>query len=80
MESKNHAEVSFLVRDDWQEKGIGTYLLNILTEIAKKRGIKGFDAVMLTDNQRMLAVFHNSGYAITTKKEDNTYEISFDFQ
>jgi len=79
IESNNRAEVSFLVRDDWQAKGIGTYLLNILTEIAKKRGIKGFDAVMLADNQHMLSVFHNSGYAVTTKKEGTTYEISYDF-
>jgi acyl-CoA hydrolase/GNAT superfamily N-acetyltransferase len=79
IESKNRAEISFLVRDDWQAKGIGTYLLNTLTEIAKKRGIKGFEANMLTDNQHMLAVFHNSGYAITTKKEGNTFQISYDF-
>jgi len=79
IESNNRAEVSFLVRDDWQAKGIGTYLLNILTEIAKKRGINRFDAVMLADNQHMLSVFHNSGYAVTTKKEGNTYEISYDF-
>jgi acyl-CoA hydrolase/RimJ/RimL family protein N-acetyltransferase len=79
IKSNNRAEVSFLVRDDWQEKGIGTYFLSILTEIGKERGIKGFDAVMLTDNQRMLAVFHNSGYSVTTKKEGNTFEISYDF-
>jgi acyl-CoA hydrolase/GNAT superfamily N-acetyltransferase len=78
IESNNRAEVSFLVRDDWQAKGIGTYLLNLLTEIAKKRGIKGFDAVMLVDNQHMLSVFHNSGYAVTTKREANTFEISYD--
>jgi acyl-CoA hydrolase/GNAT superfamily N-acetyltransferase len=78
IESKNRAEVSFLVRDDWQAKGIGTYLLNILTEIAKKRGIEGFEAVMLSDNQHMLSVFHNSGYAVTTKREGNTFEISYD--
>jgi acyl-CoA hydrolase/GNAT superfamily N-acetyltransferase len=78
IEKSNRAEVSFLVRDDWQAKGIGTHLLNLLTEIAKKSGIKGFEAVMLADNQHMLSVFHNSGYAITTKREGNTFEISYD--
>jgi acyl-CoA hydrolase/GNAT superfamily N-acetyltransferase len=78
IESNNRAEVSFLVKDDWQAKGIGTYLLNLLTEIAKKRGIKGFEAIMLADNQHMLSVFHNSGYTITTKREGNTFEISYD--
>lgn len=78
IESDNRAEVSFLVRDDWQAKGIGTYLLSLLTEIAKKREIEGFEAVMLADNQHMLSVFHNSGYAVTTKREGNTFEISYD--
>ncbi len=79
IESSNRAEVSFLVRDDWQAKGIGTHLLNFLTEIAKNKEIKGFEAVVLADNQHMLSVFHNSGYAITTKREGNTFEISYGF-
>jgi acyl-CoA hydrolase/GNAT superfamily N-acetyltransferase len=75
----NHAEVSFLVRDDWQAKGIGTFLLDILTEIAKKRRIAGFDASVLVSNQSMLAVFYNSGYKISTKREEDTYIISYNF-
>jgi len=75
----NRAEVSFLVRDDWQAKGIGTYLLDILTEIAKKRGIAGFDASVLVNNQGMLAVFYNSGFKVSTKKEEDTYVISYGF-
>ena len=77
----NHlAEVSFLVRDDWQSKGLGTYLLDILTDIARKRGIRGFEARVLTHNQHMLTVFYNSGFQVTTKKEDDTYLISYSFK
>jgi GNAT superfamily N-acetyltransferase len=72
--------VSFLVRDDWQAKGIGTDLLEILTEIARKRGVIGFDARVLAQNQLMLSVFYNSGFRITTKKEEDTYLISYEFR
>jgi acyl-CoA hydrolase/GNAT superfamily N-acetyltransferase len=78
--STNKAEVSFLVRDDWQAKGIGTDLLEILTDIARKRGVIGFDARVLAQNQLMLAVFYNSGFRITTKREEDTYLITYEFR
>ncbi|HLV31513.1 MAG TPA: GNAT family N-acetyltransferase [Chitinispirillaceae bacterium] len=74
------AEVSFLVRDDWQAKGVGTILLEILTDIARKRGVVGFNAKVLVQNQLMLGVFYNSGFKITTKKEDDLYQISYNFR
>ena len=77
----NHlAEVSFLVRDDWQAKGLGTYLLDILTDIARKKGVRGFEARVLTHNQHMLSVFYNSGFKVTTTKEDDTYLITYSFK
>ncbi|MCX7727289.1 MAG: GNAT family N-acetyltransferase, partial [Chitinispirillaceae bacterium] len=79
-QATNYAEVSFLVRDDWQAKGIGTYLLEILTDIARKRGILGFEARVLASNHSMLAIFYNSGYKITTRKEENTYFIMYEFK
>jgi acyl-CoA hydrolase/GNAT superfamily N-acetyltransferase len=78
--STNKAEVSFLVRDDWQAKGMGTDLLEILTDIARKRGVAGFDARVLAQNQLMLAVFYNSGYRISTKREEDTYLITYEFR
>jgi len=79
-QSTNRAEVSFLVRDDWQAKGIGTDLLEILTDIARKRGVSGFDARVTTQNQLMLNIFYNSGFKISTKKEDDSYLISYNFK
>ena len=39
------AEVSFMVRDDWQNRGIGRILLEKLISIARDRGIKRFMGV-----------------------------------
>ena len=76
----NRAEVSFLVHDAWQAKGIGTDLLDILTDIAKKRGILGFEAEVLEQNHPMLAVFYNSGFNVYTKKVEEVYHISYNFK
>ncbi len=75
----NRAEVSFIVQDDWHSKGIGSHLLDILTKIAKERGITGFEASVLVSNHSMLAVFYNSGYNVITRREEDMYVISYDF-
>ena len=36
----NRAEVAFIVRDDWQNHGIGTFLYKMLITIAKQNGIQ----------------------------------------
>jgi GNAT superfamily N-acetyltransferase len=68
------------VRDDWQAKGIGTDLLEILTDIARKRGILGFEARVLVQNQLMMAVFYNSGFKVTTTREDDVFLLKYDFK
>ena len=72
------AEVAFLVQDEWQKKGIGTFLLNYLTQIAKKRGVKRFYAKVLPTNKAMLTVFHNSGYLVNTEFDGDVYNITYD--
>ncbi len=73
------AEVSFLVRDDWQARGIGTEIFRLLTDVARRRGLAGFEARVLVDNHHMLSVFYNSGYRISTQKEDDLYLVSAEF-
>ena len=45
------AEVAFLVQDEWQAKGMGTFLLDYITQVARQRGVKRFYAKVLADNQ-----------------------------
>ncbi|MBM4102434.1 MAG: GNAT family N-acetyltransferase [Planctomycetes bacterium] len=71
------AEVAFLVQDEWQNKGMGTFLLEYLSKIAKKRGVKQFYAKVLPANKGMLAVFYNSGYKVNTEFDGDVYSIAY---
>jgi acyl-CoA hydrolase/RimJ/RimL family protein N-acetyltransferase len=72
------AEVAFLVQDEWQQKGLGTFLLAYLTRIAKQRGVKRFYAKVLASNKAMLAVFNNSGFDVKTEFDGEVYNIMYD--
>ena len=75
----NFAEVDFAVASDWQRRGIGTFLLHYLCEIAKTKGITGFSAYVLAANRAMLSVFNSVGYAVHSTLDEGIYEISFRF-
>ena len=76
----NFAETAFLVRDDWQGKGIGTQLMQALLAVARRHGIAGFTADVLADNRRMMHVFHSCGYAVESRLEGNVYTLRIPFQ
>jgi RimJ/RimL family protein N-acetyltransferase len=57
---------------------MGTYLLDYLTQIAKKRGVKRFYAKVLPSNKAMLAIFHNSGYKVNTEFDGEVYSVTYD--
>lgn len=74
------AEVAFIVHDEWQARGMGTFLLLYLGQIARQRGVKRFYAKVLPSNRPMLTVFHNSGYSVQTEFDGNSYSVSFELQ
>jgi len=79
LDPKNQAaEVAFLVQDEWQQKGMGTFLLDYITRIAKDRGVRRFFANVLPSNKPMLSVFQHSGYAVNTEFDGDVYHISYD--
>jgi acyl-CoA hydrolase/GNAT superfamily N-acetyltransferase len=75
----NRAEVAFLVADKWQQRRIGTFLLNHLVTIARRHGIAGFNAEVLRENKAMQSVFNNSGLKVRTKLEEGLYHFDLDF-
>jgi len=56
-DSDDRAEVAFVVREDFQNKGIASYLLEILENIARENHYNGFCATVLRENSAMISVF-----------------------
>jgi len=69
------AEVAFAVGDDVQRRGIGTRLLEQLAARAAGAGIEEFVAEVLHENNTMLHVFRNAGFAVTRAGEGGELEI-----
>jgi acetyltransferase len=62
IENTKAAEVAFLVSDKHQHRGLGTYLLERMIEIAKKDGLEAVEALVLTENFDMNNLFRRAGF------------------
>jgi acyl-CoA hydrolase/RimJ/RimL family protein N-acetyltransferase len=78
--NQHSAEVAFAVRDEYQNKGIGTELLAYLTYLAKRQGLLGFTADVLAENRPMLHVFENGGFDIVKHNIEGIYEMTMAFK
>lgn len=71
------AEVAFLVGDDYQGRGIGTFLMAALVAAARSDGIERFTARVLTDNVPMRTILEQ--YGATWQRDDiNMIVTEFD--
>jgi hypothetical protein len=48
--------------------------------VARRNGIRGFTAEVLTDNKSMQAVINKSNYKIQSKLNGNVYSYEMDFE
>jgi L-amino acid N-acyltransferase YncA len=60
------AEVAFAIADATQHNGLGTILLGQLIEAAAHAGVAVLSAEVLPQNHRMLHLFRDSGFPLTT--------------
>jgi acetate---CoA ligase (ADP-forming) len=61
------AEIAFTIADVMQHNGLGTILLGQLTQAAEQAGVAVLSAEVLPQNHRMLHVFRDSGFPLTTR-------------
>ncbi len=81
IDEKTHtAEVALTVRDDYQNRGVGTELLSYITYIAKSRGLLGFTAEVLVENEPMLRLFEKMGFDIRKHRTGGSYEMTMMFR
>lgn len=72
-------ETAFMVDEEFQGRGIGTFLVNYMTEIAKERGIKGFQADVLLSNLPMIKVFESVPYVLTKHVAEGVVTVKWRF-
>ncbi len=79
---EDRAEVAFMVGDDFQGRGIGSRMVDILEKIARENGYKGFSAYVLRENLSMLHIFRKRypNCKITPMGETLFMEIDFEAQ
>jgi len=71
----NMAEVALLVADDIQGRGLGTSMLEGLSQAAKSHGIAGFVADVMVENKAMLTLFHRAFKNVESSLTDNVYSL-----
>lgn len=74
--SGDSAEVAFTVEEDYQGRGIAGRLLHHLARSARENGVLYIEAEVLAENMPMLAVFRDSGLAMTTRYTDDTVHVT----
>ncbi len=79
-ENRHTADVAFVVRDEYQGKGIGRELLTYVTYLARKSGLLGFTAEVLMENRQMLQLFETMGFIIEKRAESGMYELTMSFR
>lgn len=70
-------EMAFLVDEEFQGRGIATYLAEFLIMVARGRGIKKLSALVLSQNTAMLAVFDRLSVKPEKHYDGDTVELEF---
>lgn len=79
-EKMHTAEVALVVKDEYQNMGVGHDLLTYLTRLARRRGLLGFTADVLVENKPMLNLFKNMGFDTEKRSDEGAYEMRMMFR
>ena len=70
------AEYAVLVADAWQGKGLGGMLTEYCAQIAAGWGVRRLVAETTRDNTRMLAIFRQRGFELSSTPGDSLIKVS----
>jgi len=65
-----------VVDEEFQNRGISSYLLKLMTKIAKKKGVKTFTFEVLFSNTAMMRVFKKNFNRVEATLEEGIYNVS----
>lgn len=70
-------EIAFIVDEQFQGKGVASFMMNYLVKIALDRGISRFVAYVLPRNEAMLKVFEKTGLETTRTFDADSLVLHF---
>ena len=73
------ADTAFIVDEDYQGRGIATFLFDLLIRVAREQGVEGFTADVLADNKSMLKVFEKAPFPVKAVLNYGAYELTIPF-
>lgn len=73
-------ELAFIVDEEYQGRGIATFMLDYLFKIARERGIKDIIANVLPQNDKMLRVFEKGNVKPKSTFADGVVELRFSLE
>ncbi len=74
-ERRDAAELAVTVIDDWQRRGLGTLLLEVISARAREESITTFTALMLAGNREMMGLLNSLGPVRIVDRDSATVEI-----
>jgi acyl-CoA hydrolase/RimJ/RimL family protein N-acetyltransferase len=76
---EGRAEIAMVIHEDFQGRGLGSHLLGALEKIAKENGYKGFTAIVLAENVKMLHILRKryASSRISSRGGEKVFEINF---
>ena len=69
-------EFALVVADKWQNKGIGSRLMNTLMDAAQQRGIRSMESEILANNNNMLKLTEGLGFNIKISLDDSGIRLA----
>ena len=69
------AEVAFFIDDRHHGRGLATLMLEYLAAAAREQGIVAFTAQTLPQNRKMLGVFKQAGFEVSTRFDEGVIEV-----
>jgi len=79
-EDMHTAEAAVVVRDDKQGRGLGTELISYLTFLAKKSGLLGFTAEVLSENKPIVRLIEKMGYDVEKREFGGVFKYKLGFK
>jgi acyl-CoA hydrolase len=77
---RNVADVAFVVDEEYQGRGIASFIYKLLIQAARQRGLQGLTADVLATNKSMMKVFEKGGLPVKASFDSGAYHLEIPFE